>query len=104
MVLATGCRKADTVGTPPTFYYDTRGHADAWAGGARLVPISTPKGEFNVWIKRTGNNPKLKLLLLHGGPGATHEYLEAFDSFLPREGIEYYYYDQLGSGNSDAPN
>ena len=52
---------------------------------------------------RIGSNPKLKLLLLHGGPGATHEYFEAFDSFLPAAGIEYYYYDQLGSGNSDHP-
>jgi proline-specific peptidase len=37
-----------------------------------------------------------------GGPGATHEYLEACDSFLPAAGIEYYY-DQLGSGFSDQP-
>ena len=43
------------------------------------------------------------MLLLHGGPGATHEYLEACDSFLPAAGIEYYYYDQLGSGFSDQP-
>src|SRR5215203_5031024 len=26
----------------------------------------------------TGNNPRIKLLLLHGGPGITHEYLEPF--------------------------
>jgi len=50
-----------------------------------------------------GNNPALKVLLLHGGPGATHEYFEACDSFLPGMGVEYYYYDQLGSGNSDQP-
>jgi proline iminopeptidase len=37
------------------------------------------------------------VLLLHGGPGATHEYLEAFDSYFPGASIEYYYYDQLGS-------
>jgi proline iminopeptidase len=43
-------------------------------------------------------------LLLHGGPGATHEYLEAFDSYFPAAGIEYYYYDQLGSYYSDQPN
>ncbi|WP_155263106.1 proline iminopeptidase-family hydrolase [Sphingomonas segetis] len=84
-------------------YYDNSGHPDAWSGGARLIPISTPKGKFHVWIKRSGNNPRLKLLLLHGGPGATHEYFEAFDSFLPKEGVEYYYYDQLGSGFSDQP-
>lgn len=45
----------------------------------------------------------MKLLLLHGGPGATHEYFECFDSFLPAEGIEYIYYDQLGSARSDQP-
>ena len=88
----------------PASYYDESGHPDAWSGGARLIPISTPKGNFHVWVKRVGNNPHLKLLLLHGGPGATHEYFEAFDSFLPREGVEYYYYDQLGSGFSDQPN
>ena len=43
------------------------------------------------------------MLLLHGGPGATHDYFEAFDSYLPAAGIEYYYYDQLGSGRSDNP-
>ncbi len=84
-------------------YYDTRGRADAWSGGARMIEIATPAGPYRVWTKRTGNNPKLKLLLLHGGPGATHEYFEGFDSLLPAEGIEYYYYDQLGSGNSDQP-
>jgi len=43
------------------------------------------------------------VLLLHGGPGVTHEYLEAFDSYFPGAGIEYYYYDQLGSAYSDQP-
>ncbi len=84
-------------------YLDYTGREDAWSGGARRIEIETPLGRFNVWTKRVGNNPRLKLLLLHGGPGATHEYFEAFDSFLPAAGIEYYYYDQLGSGNSDQP-
>ena len=74
-----------------------------WTGGVRMIPITTPKGTFNVWTKRVGNNPTVKLLLLHGGPAATHEYFEAFDSFLPAAGIEYYYYDQLGSFYSDHP-
>jgi proline iminopeptidase len=72
-------------------------------GGVKMITIDTPRGKFRVWTKRVGNNPRLKVLLLHGGPGATHESFEVFDSFLPREGIEYYYYDQLGSGNSDRP-
>jgi proline iminopeptidase len=72
-------------------------------GGIQMVAINTPKGTFNVWTKRIGNNPKIKLLLLNGGPGATHEYFECLESFLPAEGIEFIYYDQLGCGNSDNP-
>jgi proline iminopeptidase len=84
-------------------YFDNTGRDDLLTGGARMIPIATPKGEFRVWTKRVGNNPKLKVLLLHGGPGATHEYFEAFDTFLPAAGVEYYYYDQLGSAYSDQP-
>jgi proline iminopeptidase len=84
-------------------YLDYSGRDDVLSGGARMIPVHTPKGDFRVWTKRVGNNPDLKVLLLHGGPGATHEYLEACDSFLPAAGVEYYYYDQLGSGFSDQP-
>ena len=71
------------------------------SGGVRMIPIMN--GKYKVWTKRVGNNPKIKVLLLHGGPAATHEYFESFDSFFPQEGIEYYYYDQLGSYYSDQP-
>jgi proline iminopeptidase len=73
-------------------------------GGVQVIEINTPKGKFKVWTKRIGNNPKVKLLLLNGGPGCTHEYFECFESFLPQEGIEFIYYDQLGCGHSDNPN
>ncbi|GLH70867.1 proline iminopeptidase [Geothrix rubra] len=73
------------------------------AAGVRLIPIRTPKGTFKVWTKRFGHNPRIKLLLLHGGPGATHEYFEALENWLGAEGIEFIYYDQLGSGDSDRP-
>jgi proline iminopeptidase len=73
-------------------------------GGIQIIPIETPKGKFNIWTKRFGNNPKIKILLLNGGPGATHEYFECMESFLPTEGIEFIYYDQLGCGLSDNPN
>jgi proline iminopeptidase len=69
----------------------------------RFIPVSTPQGIFQVWTRRVGNNPRIKVLLLHGGPGATHEYFEAFDGYFPAAGIEYYYYDQLGSAHSDQP-
>lgn len=72
-------------------------------GGIKVIPIQTSKGKFNIWTKRIGNNPSIKVLLLNGGPGATHEYFECFESFFPGEGIEFIYYDQLGCGNSDNP-
>ncbi|WP_243384438.1 proline iminopeptidase-family hydrolase [Geothrix alkalitolerans] len=72
-------------------------------GGVKLIPIQTPKGTFKVWTKRFGNNPRIKLLLLHGGPGSTHEYFESLEGYLPAEGIEFIYYDQLGSAYSDQP-
>jgi proline iminopeptidase len=88
---------------PVDRYLDSSGRDDALSGGARKIPVSTPAGDFHVWVKRVGNNPDLKLLLLHGGPGSTHEYLEACDTYLPGAGVEYYFYDQLGSGFSDQP-
>jgi proline iminopeptidase len=84
-------------------YLDNSGRDDVLSGGSRMIGIDTPSGRQRVWVKRTGNNPAVRVLLLHGGPGATHEYLEACDSYLPGAGIEYYYYDQLGSGYSDQP-
>ncbi len=73
------------------------------SGGVRLIPIQTPVGNFKVWTKRFGNNPKIKILLLHGGPAMTHEYMECFETFFQREGFEFYEYDQLGSYYSDQP-
>jgi proline iminopeptidase len=84
-------------------YLDYAGRDDVLSGGSRKIPVSTPVGTYGVWVKRVGNNPRLRMLVLHGGPGATHEYLEAVDSYLPAAGIEYYHYDQLGSGFSDQP-
>lgn len=86
---------------PQTYYAPT--DSSVQTGGIKVIPIQTPKGEFKVWTKRIGNNPKIKLLLLHGGPGIGHEYFECFESFLPQEGIEFIYYDQLGTCNSDYP-
>jgi len=94
-------------GAPPSIsssaYLDYSGRDDVLTGGVKMIPINTPKGTFRVWTKRTGNSPAMKVLLLHGGPGATHEYMEAFDSYFPAANIEYYYYDQLGSAFSDQP-
>lgn len=84
-------------------YFEFQNKEDRFTGGIKMIPITTPKGDFKVWTKRVGNNPKIKVLLLHGGPGFTHEIYECFDGFFPKEGIEYIYYDQLGSYYSDQP-
>jgi proline iminopeptidase len=84
-------------------YLDYSGRPDRLSGGVTMIPITTPRGTFRVWTKRVGNNPRVKVLLLHGGPGATHEGFECFDSYLPAAGIQYFYYDQLGSAYSDQP-
>jgi proline iminopeptidase len=90
---------------PAVSYFDVSGWDphDVVSGGSRLIPVSTPAGEFRVWTKRVGTNADVKVLLLHGGPGATSELYECFDSWFPRAGLEYYYYDQLGSFRSDQP-
>ena len=104
LMLLTACAKDENpAASSQSSYFDSTGRNDVLSGGARMIPIQTPKGEFQVWTKRVGNNPKIKVLLLHGGPAATHEYFEAFDSYFPGAGIEYYYYDQLGSAYSDQP-
>lgn len=69
------------------------------AGGVHMVQL---KEGYKVWTKRFGNSP-MKVLLLHGGPAGTHEYMECFESFFPGANIEFYQYDQLGSYYSDQP-
>ena len=71
--------------------------------GVQMVPIQTSKGEFKVFTKRVGDNPTMKVLLLHGGPGMTHEQYANFKDYFPQEGIEFIWYDQLGSAHSDQP-
>lgn len=81
------------------FYYGN----SVQSGGVTMIPIKTPVGDFKVWTKRFGTNPTIKVLLLHGGPAMTHEYMECFETFFQREGFEFYEYDQLGSYYSDQP-
>ena len=59
-------------------------------------------GGYRVWTRRVGHGP-IVLLLLHGGPGCTHEYFECFESWLSPDEYTFYYYDQLGSFHSDQP-
>lgn len=58
-----------------------------------------------VWHRIVGDDEqpgKLPVLCLHGGPGATHDYLEPLEQ-LAGTGRRVIFYDQLGGGNSDRP-
>ena len=47
-------------------------------------------------------NGKLPLLVLNGGPGMAHDYMETLDA-IAENGREVIYYDQIGSGKSAVP-
>jgi len=96
--IAVGAAATATAGTVDSTVKD-----NPVVGKGRLIPVETPIGTFNVWAKKVGNSPTVKMLLLHGGPGGTHEFYEIFAEHFPNEGIEFYYYDQLGSYFSDQP-
>jgi len=55
-----------------------------------------------VWYKIYGaDKKKVPLLILHGGPGASHDYLEPLSALADERPVIFY--DQLGCGNSDRP-
>jgi len=54
-----------------------------------------------LWSRRIEGGPGLPLLLLHGGPGAGHDYLEPLAALA--EDRPVIFYDQLGCGRSDRP-
>lgn len=102
-VLLLGFCSCNSEKTKSNANYFNYSAADLENAGVRMIPIQTPKGTFKVWTKKIGNNPRIKILLLHGGPALTHEYMECFEPFFMREGFEIYQYDQLGSYYSDQP-
>jgi proline-specific peptidase len=60
---------------------------------------------YRTWYRIVGDGEepgKFPLLALHGGPGATHDYLEPLEA-LAATGRRVIFYDQLGCGNSDQP-
>ncbi len=61
--------------------------------------IEAPGGR--VWYKIVGDGPGVPLLLLHGGPGVGHDYLEPLEVLGNDRPVVFY--DQLGCGKSDIP-
>lgn len=63
--------------------------------------IEVPGGR--VWSKIVGAESQgIPLLLVHGGPGFTHDSLETLEGLASER--QLFFYDQLGSGKSDRPN
>ena len=55
-----------------------------------------------VWFRRLGEGDALPVLLLHGGPGAAHDYMLPLAERLS-EHRPAIVYDQLGCGRADRP-
>jgi proline-specific peptidase len=62
--------------------------------------------KYKTWYRIVGDGEqqgKLPLLCLHGGPGATHDYLEPLEA-MAATGRRVIFYDQAGNGNSSRLN
>ncbi|MFC6207187.1 proline iminopeptidase [Levilactobacillus tongjiangensis] len=64
-----------------------------------------PFKSYQTYYRVVGDltNGLTPLLLLHGGPGSTHNYFEAFDELTKQTGRPVVMYDQLGCGKSSHP-
>ena len=79
------------------------------AMGSAVLKVTSgtvPFRGYRTWYEVVGELPapdgKLPLLVLHGGPGLPHDYLEAL-ARLAEAGRPVIFYDQLGCGKSDHP-
>ena len=80
------------------------GAAAALARPAFAQPTTEGRADVpggTVWWKKVGNGPKTPILLLHGGPGAGHDYLLSMAALASDRPVIFY--DQLGCGKADSP-
>ncbi|MFL5703118.1 MAG: proline iminopeptidase-family hydrolase, partial [Ktedonobacteraceae bacterium] len=63
-----------------------------------------PVDGYRVWYRSVGGGEgeHTPLLILHGGPGVPHDYLENLEA-LASDTQRVIFYDQLGCGRSDQP-
>ena len=54
-----------------------------------------------IWHERHSGGGRTPILVLHGGPGAAHDYLEPLGK-LASSGRDVIFYDQIGCGKSQA--
>ncbi|MCM2472344.1 proline iminopeptidase-family hydrolase [Rhizobium sp. CG5] len=60
-----------------------------------------PYGEYRTWYRITGDlaSGKPPLIVAHGGPGCTHDYVDSFKD-IAATGRAVIHYDQVGNGKS----
>ena len=65
-----------------------------------------PYLEYKTYYRIVGENStgKKPLILLHGGPGSTHNYFEVLDRLAEEDGRQLIMYDQIGCGESYVDN
>ena len=58
-------------------------------------------GAYQTWYRVTGDlgTGRTPLVILHGGPGCTHDYVDAFKD-VAASGHAVIHYDQIGNGRS----
>ena len=68
----------------------------------KIIEGTMPYLGFHTWYRIAGeaNPTKPPLILIHGGPGSTHNYLEILDQTAEEDGRQFISYDQIGCGNS----
>ncbi|OWV74424.1 amino acid amidase [Rhizobium sp. R339] len=61
-----------------------------------------PFRDYRTWYRVTGSldRGKLPLVVAHGGPGCTHDYVDSFKDIAALDGRPVIHYDQLGNGSS----
>lgn len=61
-----------------------------------------PFRDYRTWYRITGtlDSQRLPLVVAHGGPGCTHDYVDSFKHISDLDGRAVIHYDQLGNGNS----
>jgi L-proline amide hydrolase len=76
-----------------------------------VSPLLVPFRDWQTWVRVTSpDEPRagaIALVVLHGGPGMSHDYLRNVESLADETGRTVIHYDQLGCGRSthlpDAP-
>ena len=72
----------------------------------KIIEGYMPYLEYKTYYRIVGENTsgKAPLVLLHGGPGSTHNYFEVLDRLAEEDGRQLIMYDQIGCGESYVEN